>query len=57
MLPTPGRFIDTRMSSLAMTDLLSHYLATRDKHPVAIETVGKKVVKPSEGMNIWCGEV
>ena len=57
MLPTPGRFIDTRMSSLAMTDLLSHYLATRDKHSVAIETVGKKVVKPSEGMNIWCGEV
>ena len=44
------------MSSLAMTNLLSHYLATGDKHLVAIETVSKEVVKPSEGMNnceVW----
>ena len=45
------------MSTLAMADLLSHYLATRDKHLVAIETVSKEVVKHSEGMNIWCSEV
>ena len=48
---------ETRMSTLAMADLLSHYLATRDKHLVAIETVSKEVVKHSEGMNIWCSEV
>ena len=48
---------ETRMSSLAMTDLLSHYLSTRDKYLVAIETVSKEVVKPSEGMNNWCSEV
>ena len=49
---------ETRMSSLAMADLLSHYLATGDKRLVAIETVGEEVVKPSEGaLNIWCSEV
>ena len=46
---------ETRMSLLAMADLLSHYLATGDKYVVAIETVSK--VKPSEGLNIWCSEV
>ena len=45
------------MSSLAMADLLNHYLATGDKRLVAIETVGEEVVKPSEGMNVWCGVV
>ena len=48
---------ETRMSSLAMADLLNHYLATGDKRLVAIETVGEEVVKPSEGMNVWCGVV
>ena len=48
---------ETRMSSLAMADLLSHYLSTGDKYLVAIETVSKEVVKPSEGTNNWCSEV
>ena len=48
---------ETRMSSLAMADLLNHYLATGDKRLVAIETVGEEVVKPSEGMNVRCGVV
>ena len=43
------------MSSLAMADLLNHYLATGDKRLVAIETVGEEVVKPSKGMNVWGG--
>ena len=37
---------ETWMSSLAMADLLSHYLATRDKHLVAMETVGESTWLP-----------
>ena len=37
---------ETRMSSLAMANLLKYYLATGDKRLVAIETVSEKVVKP-----------
>ena len=48
---------ETWMSSLAMADLLSYYLATGDNNLVAIKTVSKDIVKPSEGINIWCGEV
>ena len=44
------------MSSLAMADL-SSYLATGDKRLVVMETVGKEVEKPSEGMNVLCGTV
>ena len=33
----------TRMSSLAMVNLLSHYLATRDKHLIVIETVSERL--------------
>ena len=33
---------ETRMSSLAMANLLSHYVATGDKHLVVIETVSKR---------------
>ena len=45
------------MSSLAMADLLSHYLATGDERLVAIETVGEEVVKPSEGSYVMCSVV
>ena len=45
------------MSSLAMADLLSHYLATGDERLVAIETVGEEVVKPSEGTYVMCSVV
>ena len=48
---------ETRMSSLAMADLLKYYLATGDNRLVAIETVGEKGCEASKGMNVWCGAV
>ena len=47
---------ETRMSLLAMAYLLSHYLQP-GQAPCCLETVSKDVVKPSEGMKVWCSEV